>query len=329
MTDFVDQPPTKVRKDPLGPVTLNQAHANVEVIDGLVLAEHFNDGQHNALEVPWVLGAIDSGTTGYLFDTAYGGGTIARPATGRATISVISGVVPEVIGAAGTDVAAAAVFANVSDGAIATYPHVIEAEMMSPTSLEVRTRYMSSTLGSPGNSWAAVAVGVDVALHAQKQPTDASLLASHLTKVRRDFLTEQATDWNALVGNQSILRKALSLEHAIDGAHNVDRIAKAWGWFKPSAGPAFSIVVSQGVTSVSRISAGVVEVTISKTLSSTALAACFPQAQPASADELVIINGRCTATNKFRFYIYVYSVAENKWTRDDRSFSAPMFGRPA
>jgi hypothetical protein len=218
------------------------------------------------------------------------------------------------------------VLANVSDSAIATYPHAVEVEMVSQTSIEVRTWYMSSTLGSPGNSWAVVAVRFDVALHAQAQPGDDSVLASHLVKVRRDFLTEQATDWNALITNQGAMRKALSLEHTSAGVHNVNRIAKAWGWFKPAAGPTFATVVTQGVTSVSRISAGVVEVTIDATLSSTDLAACFPQAQPASADELVIINGRCTATNKFRFYIYVYSVAENKWTRDDRSFSAVMFG---
>lgn len=90
---YVDQPATKVRKDPLGPVTLNQAHVNIEAIDALVLREHFDDGQHNALEVPWIVGHITSGTTGYLFDTAYGGGTIARPATGRVTLSAASGVI--------------------------------------------------------------------------------------------------------------------------------------------------------------------------------------------------------------------------------------------
>lgn len=323
---YVDQLANKVRKSPLGPVTLNQAHANIEAIDGLVLSEHFNDGQHNALEVPWVLGAVNSGTTGSLFNTAYGGGTIARPAVGRLTVSVAAGVVGEVIGPLGTDVPAAAVIANVNDAAIATYPHLVEAEMVSTTSVELRTRYMTSALGVVGNSWSAVAVGVDVALHAQKQPGNASLLASHILKARRDFLTEQATDWNALVGNQAIVRKALSLEHATDGAHTVNRIAKAWGWFKPATGPIFTIVSSEGVSSVSRVSAGVVEVTISTALTSTTLAACFPQAQPASADELVIVNGRCTSTMKFTFYIYVYSVSENKWTRDDRSFSVAMFG---
>lgn len=327
MPSFVNQLTTGViRKDPLGPGTLNQLQANVVVVDGLMLSEHSSDGQHNALEIPWVLGAVNSGTTGYLFDTAYGGTTIARPATGRATISVVSGVVGESVGATGSNVPAAAVLANVSDSAIATYPHVIETEMVSLTSIEVRTRYMTSTLGSPGNAWAAVAVGFDVALHAQAQPVDTSGLSPYETKRRRDFLTEAALDWNTLVQNQGKLRKALSLEHSTAGLHDSNRIARGWGRFAPSAGPAFSIVDSEGVSSVTRLSAGVVRVRVNYTLSSTNLAACFPRAQPNSADELVIVNGRCTATNEFTFYIYVYSVSENNWTRDDRAFSAVMFG---
>lgn len=325
-----------MRKDPLGPVTLNQAHENTGVINGLVLREHFSDGQHNALEVPWILGHITSGTTGSLFDTAFGGGTIARPATGRVTVSAVSGVVGTIDTPNAAASPAACVIANVSDAAIATYPHVIEAEMVSATSIELRTRYMTSTLGSPGNAWSDVAVAVDVAVHAQKQPVDASTLSSHLTKVRRDFLTEQATDWNALVGNQGKVRKALSLEHVPDetlttfpGDHLVNRIAKASGLFVPTSGTTFGSIVAKGCV-VAWVSAGIVEVTLTEyTLSSTSLAACFCQAQPTDENTLVIISGRCTSTTKFRFYTYVYSVAENKWSRGDYPFFATMFGTPA
>jgi len=326
MPSYVDQPGTKVRNDPLGPITINQAQQNTEVIDGLVLSEHFSDGQHNALEVPWVLGHINSGTTGSLFNTTYGGGTIARPATGRVTLNVASGVIGTIFDAEGALVPGAVVMANASDSAAASAPHVIEAELVSATSVELRTRYLTSTLGSPGNAWSTVAVGVDVAVHAQKQTPDDSNLVSRLSKRRRDFLTEQATDWNALVTNQGIVRKALALEHDAAGEHSVNRIAKAAGWFTPVAGPSFSKSFDKGVSAVSRVSTGVIEVTIAATLGSTNLAACFAQAQPSSENELVLINGYCTSTTKFRFYVYVYSVAENKWDRADRPFSAVMFG---
>lgn len=325
---YVNQPATKVRTNPLGPVTLNQAQANIEAIDALVLREHLSDGQHNALEVPWIVGHITSGTTGYLFDTAYGGGTIARPATGRVTINAEFGVIGENVGSNGALVPAASIIANVNDADIANVPHIVEAELVSTTSIELRTRKMTSTLGTPGHSWGDHVSSVHVAVHAQTKARSASLLSSYALKARRDFLTQDATDWNALAKNQGIVRKELSREHTSTGAHNVNRIAKASGWFRPTAGPSFAITVSSGVASVARISVGVVEVSLSSAFASTDLAACFAQAQPVSADELVVVNGRCTTTTKFRFYIYSFSVSENKWMRDDRPFTAVFFGQP-
>lgn len=341
MTDYVEQLANKVRKDPLGPVTLNQAQANIEAVNGKMLHEHFSDGQHNALEVPWILGHVDVGTTGYLFDSAFGGSSIARPSTGRATINAVSGVVGDVDTPTTSAAPAASVIANVSDGGIVNFPYVVEVEMVSATSIAVRTRAMTSTLGSPGNSWSDADAAFEIAVHAQKQPVDLSALGSHLLKQRRDFLTEEATDWNALVANQGTVRKALSLEHVPDenlttfpGDHLVDRIAKASGLFVPVAGPSYSAIVSRGTGGLSRISTGVVEVTLSEyDLASTDLAACFCQAQPTSENELIIVNGRCHAagagSTTFRFYVYAYSVAENKWSREDRAFFAIMFGRPA
>lgn len=329
MPSYVDQPSDYVRKDPLGPVAVNQAQQNVEVIDGYTLHEHFEDGQHNAQEIPWVLGHVTSGTTGYLFDTAYGGGSISRPATGECTVSVDSSVMGYADTANGGSELAASIIGNVSDSDIANTPHLITSEIVSTTSIKTRVRRLTSTLGSPGNAWESVARAFDVALHAQKQPIEESTLAPATLKRRRDFLTQAATDWNALVGNQAIVRRRMMLEHTSAGVHNVNRIARAVGWFKPAAGPSFSLTLGDGIDSVSRVSAGVVEVTLSSALSSTDLAACFCQAQPVDDDELVIINGRCTTVSKFRFYIYGYSVSENKWDRADRPFFASFFGTPA
>lgn len=326
---FINQPADKVRGSPLGPTTLNQAHANVEYVDGLTLREHFSDGQHNALEVPWVLGHVTSGTTGYLFDSTYGGSAFTRPATGECTVNVATGVIGDAVVAPNTTDAAASIIANVSDSDIANTPHIVTTEIVSSTSIKTRVRRLTSTLGSPGSAWESVARAFDVALHAQKQPTDESTLASYLLKQRRDFLTQQGTDWNALVGNQGIVRRNIMFEHASDGSHLVNRIAKGVGWFRPTAGPDFALTYGVGVGGVTYISTGVVEVKIGTTLSSTNLAACFCLAQPASDDELVIINGRCTAVNKFRFYIYVFTPAENQWDRADRPFFASFFGTPA
>lgn len=338
MVDFVEQSADKSRGDPLGPVTINQAQANVEAVNDKFLREHFADGQHNALEVPWIVGHISSGTTGYLFDTAFGGGTIARPATGRVTLDAAAGVIDTIDTPTTSGAPVACVIANVSDADIANKPYVVEAEMVSATSIELRTRYLSTALSVVGsNTWSTVAAAVDVAVHAQKQPVDSSALDSYLLKQRRDFLTDATADWNALVRNQGKVRKALSLEHVPDetlttfpGDHLVDRIAKASGLFVPVAGPSFTGIYSKGVGVVSRIGLGVVEVELDEyTFASADLAACFAQGQPDLASELVNVNGRCVSAGVFRFYIYVYDASKPYWTRDDRPFYATMFARPA
>lgn len=321
---YVDQRTFMGRDDVLGPSLVNQAHVNVAAIDDIQRTEHFSDGQHNALEVPWVLGHMDDAATptGYLFDTAYGGATLARPATGRYTVSVVSGVISSDL----SSNLLASVMANVSDSAIETKPHTITAEYVSATSMQFRVRELSSGLGA-GNAWADVNRDIDVGVHALPQSADASLLASRLLKQRRDFLTEAATDWNSLVGNQGVVRKAATLEHTTAGLHGANRIAKGVAWVRWN-GSSYVIDAGGGVASVARSSAGVVTVTMSANFSATNTMACFPEVQPATTGELALINGCGFATgagtSTFRFYLYAYS--GGNWARADRTFFASMFG---
>lgn len=321
---YVDQRTFMGRDDVLGPALVNQAHVNVAAIDDLARVEHFADGQHNALEIPWVLGHMDDGATptGYLFDTAYGGGTLARPATGRYTVSVVSGVIPSNDDG---DLLVAAM-ANIADSAIESKPHTITVEAVSATSMQFRVRELSSALGA-GNAWADVNRDIDVAIHAPAQTPDATLLSSYLLKQRRDFLTEAGTDWSALVQDQGKVRKAQLLEHDADGEHLVNRIAKGVVWAEWD-GASQVMTARDGVASISRLSQGVVEVTMSDDFPATTTMACFPEVQPSTPSELVIINGRGFATgagtSTFRFYIYAYS--GGNWARADRTFFASMFG---
>jgi len=315
--------PARSRKDPLGPQTLNQLQLNAVALDELARVEHFADGQHNALEVPWVLGHLDDGAppTGYLLDTAYGGGTLARPATGRYTCSVIAGVVKT----APDGSLVYSTMANVSDPAIESKPHTITVEAVSATSFQFRVRQLSSALGA-GDTWADQNSDIDIGLHSLQDSGDVSLIGSYLQKVQGDTLTDQAADWNALVVNQAIIRKASLLEHTSGGLHRANRIAKAVGFFTSSGG--YSAAVEQGVASVAAVSTGVVEVTMDDNFTSTNTMACFPEVQPATTEELVIINGRGFATgagtSTFRFYIYAFDGVN--WARADRSFFASMFG---
>jgi hypothetical protein len=321
---YVGPPAPPARRYPLGAARLNRQHTNIEALDDAWRIEHFNDGQHNALEIPWLLGHIDDGATptGYLLDTAFGGGTLARPGTGEYTSNITSGFVP-------TDANSnllAAVLANVSDSAIEVKPHTITHELVSATSVKFRVRELSSALGA-GNTWANVNRDFDFALHAPQQPMDESTLISRTVKARGNYLTEAATDWNALVQNQGKVRKLSLLEHSAAGAHSLNRIAKAAALvsFSPTT---YTLGTEEGVASVTRSSLGVVQLTMDANFTSTNTMACFPDVQPATPNELVVINGRGfgtgAGTSTFRFYIYAYD--GTNWARVDRSFSAVMFG---
>lgn len=324
---YVPINPARVRKDPLGPQTLNQLHENIEAVDQLSRVEHLNDGTHNALEVPWVLGHIIDGAppTGALFNTAYGGSTFTRPVTGAYTFDVASGLVT----ADSLSRLQFSALANPVTG-IESKPRTTTIEATSATSFKVRQRELSTALGVVGNAWADVNGDLDIALHAKAKTPSTSLLTSRLSHRRNEYLTEQATDWNALVQNQATLRKAALVEHDSAGAHTVNRIAKAMVWVRPTTGPAYSITASQGVSTISRVSLGVIEVTLTGTMTALTTMSCFVEGQPSAASELIVVNGKAfstgAGTTKFRFYCYLYDLLGPGWTRVDRPFFAVMFG---
>ncbi len=321
---YVDQRTFIARDDALGHSFINQMHINIEAIDAVARLEHLNTGSHNALEVPWILGHMADGATptGYLFDTAFGGATLGRPATGAYTVNAVAGVVS-------SDLNSNLIYSamgNVADAAIESKPHTITVEAVSATSFKFRVRELSSALGA-GNTWADVNRNIDVGIHAQQQDASATLLASYSLKQRRDFLTQAATDWNSIVSNQGVARKAALLEHTSAGLHSANRIAKGVAWTRWT-GAAQVMDVKDGCASISRISQGVVEIIMDGNFSATTTMACFPEPQGSSAGELVITNGRGFATgagsSAFRFYTYAY--AGGNWARADRSFFAAMFG---
>lgn len=320
---FASMNPARVRKDPLGPVSLNQLHANIEAVDALSRVEHFANGEHNALEVPWVLGHVaDGGTpTGTVFNTTYGGSTFTRPATGEYTVDVVSGVVT-------TDADLNLLYsamASVNDANVGLKPHTITVEALSATSFKLRIRALSSALGA-GNTWASVNRSFDFGLHAIAQPMDPTGLSSHDLKQRNGWLTEAATDWSALVQNQGIVRKEALVEHTTAGLHNANRIARAVGWFRPGE-LTYSITYDEGVSSIAYVSGGIATVTLDTTFSSTSNMCCFVEAQPGDKDELVIINAVPASTTVWGVYTYVFDGTD--WARASRPFFAAFYGVPA
>ena len=334
---FVPMAPARVRRSPLGPTTINQLHANAEALDSIQRIEHLTsasaslNGKHNAVEVPWVLGHIDdtpaSGSpftpTGYLFDTTFGGTTLNRPATGRYTCSIVSGVIPTALD--GTTLQHSTM-ANVSDAAIEVKPQTITMEAVSATSFQFRVRELSSALGA-GNVWADVNRDIDFGIHAPARAVPATRLTAYSNKQRRGFLTEDANDWNSIVENQGLIRAASLVEHTAAGLHSANRIAKAVVWVNWT-GAAYAITATQGVASVLKSSLGIVDITMSDNFPALTTMACFPEVQSSTLNELAIINGRGfgtgAGTSKFRFCMYAYS--GGNWARVDRTFFGVLYG---
>lgn len=325
------------RNSPLGPASIAQIRQNTIEIERLRQVEHLPSGDHNAREVPWVVGHIN-GTTGYLFDTAYGGGTITQPATGTTELSVVSGVIPSVLTSVGLSQWDAQVLANVSDADIANTPHIIAVEPISATAVRTYIKRFIGTLGVAGNSWEDVDRVHDVAIFSSRADSSPVAFENFTAPLRGDYLNDEPTGWQAIARDQHALYLR-NTEHRADGTHKTPRIPFAQGWCRTTGSPVsgYELADGDGIASVTRVSEGIIDVTTTRSVSSSDLAACFPQVRPESDTECAIINGRATGTNTFRFFIYVGRQRlgpspgppyfEWRWEREDRAFNFGTHGQ--
>ncbi len=318
----------KTRGSPIGYASLNQIRQNVLEVEQLRSIEHLANGKHNARETPWVIGHIN-GTTGYMFDTAYGGGTITQPATGTTAISMVSGVVPSVLTPSAGLQWDGQVLANVSDADVANTPHLIGVEVVSATSIRTYVKRFTGALGVAGNTWADVDREHDVAFFGPAVDESPVSPETFNRFSAGQYLFDEPEYWQAIARDQHALKSRI-VEHRDDGSHWTPRVPFAQGWFYPTplGGPYTGYSASsdaQGIASVVRNSTGVVTITTTRSVSSVNLAVCFPQGIQGASTEVIIVNGRCVGTNTFMFYVYVGEPGK-AWKRDDRTFSVSIFG---
>lgn len=310
--------PDRVRKDALGPVTLNQLAANAEAVQQLSLREHATDGTHNALEVPRVMGrSVWGGAsyTDYLFSESAYWTSNANPAVGEITLT---------IGATGFSYPYMPVLACCCDEDVLNKPWMVVAKVTSATSVSLYLSKLSSALGA-GNTWAAADGSYSVALHSPPV-AQAAVLSTIAAKQRRGFLTEGTTDWNALVALQGGLRKLALTKHTTAGEHDDALIAREYAHVTyDSVGVKYDLTAGD-VASVSRISTGICEVTTSRTFSATTAMAAFVQDLPTSNTSLWVVNYRITSTTTLRVYLYQYDFNTDTWARADGDFFVAVYG---
>lgn len=319
---FIDMP-QRVRKEPLGPVSLNQLKANVEALQSLMLYEHTDAGKHNALEVPRLAGCNTWSSPNY---THYYNGDYYTSAN-----NIAPGQVDLTLASGGFTLPYVTAIAACCDDDVVNKPWMVNVYIVSATSVSVYVSKLSSALGA-GNTWAAADGAFSLALHSPAVAATPSLIAMS-NKQRRDWLTEESTDWNSLVGAQGQLRAKALAKHTSAGEHSDPLISKEyvhasfdgkpWG---PTPGATTYTIEAGNVSAVTYVSGGVAEITTTTTYSATTAMFAFPEIIPADETELYVINYRPTATNKVRVYMYQYDFTADTWARVNMDFFVSIHG---
>lgn len=324
--------PAKARYEPLGPAGLGQLKANTHSLFEALRRGHDDVGNHNALEVARMVGALtySAGWTATSFQSSrltLAGGH--APATGQ-----LIGT----IGSAWAQANLSTALLNARDSDVANVPHMLAYRRLSATTLGVYQQKLTDTLttGFPsaivsgsGNTWAAVDNDFDLALFAPRYVPTATLPVLYAPEYQVGWaFGEEATQHNALVEQQAILQAAVDAEHTAAGLHDTPLVARAfspvtWG------GASYSVSTSLGVASVSRTSQGIVVVTLSDTFTGTGNMHAFARSNDTGA--LQLVHCRPTSTTQVTCYLYQYldstvTSAPDTWCRNDFDFSLWVFG---
>lgn len=322
----------KTRYAPLGPSGLQQLVDNTHSVFDALWGGHDDSGNHNALEVARMVGALtySAGWTA----SGFQGGRLSlagghAPATGQLIGTIDT---------AWADPEASTLLLNVRHADVANKPHMAAFSRRSATTVGLIMQQLSDTLttGFPsaivsgsGNTWAAADKDVDLALFSPRfTPTPLMPVRYSPTHVRGGALGEEATNLNALIEQQAILQAAVAAEHTSAGLHNTPLVARAfsrvtWG------GASYTVDTSLGVSSVSRTSQGVVVVTLADKYASTGAMHAFARSNESGA--LQLVHCRPTSTTQVTCYLYQYidstiSAAPDTWCRNDFDFSLWCFG---
>lgn len=305
----------RVRKDPLGHVSLNMLRVYVGgVLNGLNAIEHDDNGFHNALEIPRTVGRV-------IYSAGYTTGTfnlrmssVSSAATGVVTATVGSGELtsPYILASASPLTAGD------------NRPCLATCEVVSDTDVTVRLRKLTSALGA-GNTWAAYDGSFALALHGSPF-LHTSAMRGMSQFYRRKALTDSVSGWNAIVENLGTSRALALAEHTTAGEHDAVEVCRDVGHLSWD-GVKYNIDPDGGTfTNVATISTGVSEVTCSYTFASTASMQVFITPTPSSSTSFWVINPDPVSTTKFRTYCFQYDFSAHTWALADGDFHAFVYG---
>lgn len=300
----------KVRKDPMGPSTMGVLKTNADFVRRLSLSEHTSDGEHNTREVPRVVRRI-SGTT--VSPSSSDITAVTNPTTGTYVLTLAAGRF---------DSAFITCQINACGAGVASKPYLSAYKVVSSTSIEVYFLQMAAVLGDTGgNTWNVANVDFDIAIHSEPVTVGSYSTALPANSLRGDPL--KPTRWNALVQNAADVHAVLTVEHLEGGEHNTRQVASYAGlWRYDGAGVSLESGVASDL-SISRSSAGVFNITCSKTLTTQAHCFVAPETMRLNGGdgtELYRMHVVQSSTTAFVLYSYKYNRTLSTWDRYDGDF---------
>ena len=302
----------------MGPVFLSGLGQNMSYARALMNVEHMTSGEHNTRRVPRACVSVVWGGSSYSISPSSSDVTsVSSGATGTVTLTLASNrfsadIRPQL---------------NFKGAGVSTKPWSMGYKVSSATSVVVYLNQLSSALGA-GNSWSAADGSFDVALHSDPLGRGAWTHTPN-PHMRGDTLTDESTDWNALVQSHGDMFSALKSGHTSAGAHNVREVAKAyanvlWG------GASYSLASGAGhsnVSSVSRSSTGVVVVTFGSMTTPTQNFVCPDYLRTTGGDPILYVTQAAqTSATQSTVYIYKYDSASKTWNYADADFFIAVHG---
>lgn len=313
--------PTKVRKDPLGHITLNTMSRNTQLLDQLARVEHAADGEHNSLMIARTGGRL-----------AYSGSYTCVPWNGYPTLETghnpATGTVIITLQAGKFSAPGLMLMASVADAEVANKPHIVGANFADDGStVTLYAKYLSSALGA-GNTWAALNTTIDFAVLSSPFDGGASGLFAVRQFQRYDGL-DADDGWNPLIDNIARVRSRLRAEHNADGDHTDVKIARALVLAKYD-GASFDITDNENVLSATQLGTGVTEVVLREALSDIRAFASpeYSRDNGGSAGSLWVTNCRATGSDTIEVYSYLYDAGADTWALADNDFFLAVHGEP-
>lgn len=304
----------KIRKNPLGPGTMNALVDQLAYVKSMAAAEHIiSSGEHNAWPVPRVVRRV-SGTS--VTPSSSDITSVTNPSTGRYVVNLAASRFN------------ADMRVQINGGGDGTKPYLWSWKKVSATQLEVFCQKLSTALGAAGNAWAAASADFDLAIHSVPLAAGAWSLAHPSYWTRGANLDDGTATWNGLVRAMNDVQLVLAAEHTTAGEHNVVQVGKAAAkvvW--DSGGTKYDFKGSYpGMTSLSRTSTGIAVVTHDSYTTPCMAFICpdYDRFSSGAGTSQFIINAVQTSATQTTVYGYAWD--GSKWNRADGDFFIVIHG---